>query len=76
MLGRLRVPVHDTSAYALHSGRIGAATALAALGHTDSAIMAAGRWASTAFMVYVRPSIDESERVSAALLEGHTNIQP
>eukprot|EP00611_Tribonema_gayanum_P026674 TRINITY_DN6413_c0_g1_i1.p1 TRINITY_DN6413_c0_g1~~TRINITY_DN6413_c0_g1_i1.p1 ORF type:complete len:397 (+),score=10.78 TRINITY_DN6413_c0_g1_i1:47-1237(+) len=54
--------------YALHSGRIGAATALAAAGCSDSAIMAAGRWSSMSFLVYIRPSTEESSRVSDALV--------
>jgi hypothetical protein len=45
------IGVKDTERYALHSGRIGAATQLAANGHSDSAIMAAGRWKSTSIMV-------------------------
>lgn len=53
--------------FALHSGRIGAATQLAENGMSDSAIMAAGRWKSTAFMVYIRPSIGEAQRVSEVL---------
>jgi hypothetical protein len=52
----------DPHQYALHSGRIGAATRLAAAGASDSAIMAAGRWKSTKFMVYVRASLAETQR--------------
>jgi hypothetical protein len=42
--------------YTLHSGRIGGATALAAAGVADSAIMAAGRWKSDAYSRYIRPT--------------------
>jgi hypothetical protein len=44
------------SNYTLHSGRIGGATALAAAGVADSAIMAAGRWKSDAYLRYIRPT--------------------
>ena len=57
----------DAQQYALHSGRIGGATALAAAGLSDAAIMAAGRWKSLAFMVYVRPNSGDSRAVAAAL---------
>ena len=44
----------DPLQYALHSGRIGCATQLAAQGATNVQIQRAGRWKSLAFMVYVR----------------------
>jgi hypothetical protein len=59
--------VEDAQLFALHSGRIGAATRMAAAGLPDSAIMAAGRWKSASFMVYVRASVAESGAVSQVL---------
>ena len=40
--------------FALHSGRIGGATKLAAQGMSELQIQRAGRWKSRAFMVYVK----------------------
>jgi hypothetical protein len=68
--------VVNVERYALHSGRIGAATKLAAEGHSDSAVMAAGRWKSTSFMAYIRPSTCESDRVSHTLFKEAAPIQP
>ena len=53
--------------FSMHSGRIGGATALAAAGLSDSAIMAAGRWKSDAYQVYPRASRQEASNISAAL---------
>ena len=44
----------DPMQYALHSGRIGGATQLAAQGASDIQIQRAGRWKSLAFIGYVR----------------------
>ena len=44
----------DPMKFALHSGRIGGATQLAAPGLSDLQIQRAGRWNSRAFMTYVR----------------------
>ena len=44
----------DPAQYALHSGRIGGATLLAAQGVPQLQIHLAGRWKSRAFMTYVR----------------------
>ena len=63
------------ASYALHSGRIGGATALAAAGLTDAAIMAAGRWKSDAFMVYVRPNQGDRRAVAAALVAPKKRLQ-
>jgi hypothetical protein len=53
--------------FALHSGRIGGATKLAAQGMSELQIQRAGRWKSRAFMVYVRDAGEGAQRVSAAL---------
>ena len=57
--------------YALHSGRIGGATQLAAQGAANVQIQRAGRWKSLAFMVYVRADGEGAEFVSQALIQ-HT----
>jgi hypothetical protein len=64
----------NASKYTLHSGRIGGATALAATGAADSAIMAAGRWKSDAYKAYTRPTCEEAATISAALTS-NTTIQ-
>ena len=54
--------------FALHSGRIGAATQMAAQGLSALQIQHAGRWKSQAFMVYVRDTGAEgAKEVSRAL---------
>ena len=53
--------------FALHSGRIGEATKLAAQGMPELEIQRAGRWKSWAFMVYVRDAGEGAQKVSAAL---------
>ena len=58
-----RHPAH----YALHSGKIGGATQLAAQGISELQIQRAGRWKSRAFMTYVRAGGEGAEPVSAAL---------
>jgi hypothetical protein len=52
--------------YILHSG-IGGATALAAAGVADSAIMAAGRWKSDAYLRYIRPTRQDAAVAAKAL---------
>ena len=52
--------------FALHSGRIGGATKLAAQGMTELHIQRAGRWKSRAFMVYIRNAGEGAQKVSAA----------
>ena len=67
----LRVSVgslgNDQQQIALHAGRIGGATHLARCGVTAIQIQRAGRWKSTAFMVYVRAESDGAELLSRAL---------
>ena len=53
--------------FALHSGRIGGATKLAAQGMPELQIQRAGRWKSRAFMVYLRDAGEGAQKVSAAL---------
>ena len=57
----------DPAQYALHSGRIGRATQLAAQGASYIQIQRAGRWKSLAFMVYVRAGGEGAEFVSESL---------
>ena len=58
----------DLLQHALHSGRIGGATQLAAQGATNVQIQSAARWKSLAFiMVYVRAGREWAEFVSQAL---------
>ena len=57
----------DLVQYALHSGRIGGPTQLAAQGASDIQIQRAGRWKSLAFMVYVRAGGEGADFVSEAL---------
>ena len=53
--------------FALHSGRIGGATRLAAMGASSRVIQQEGRWSSSAFMVYVRANMEDPQWVSEAL---------
>ena len=53
--------------FALHSGRIGGATKLAAQGRSELQIQRAGRWKFRAFMVYVRDAGEGAQKVSATL---------
>ena len=57
----------DPMQFALHSGRIGGATQLAAQGISELQIQRAGRWKSRAFMTYVREAGEGADAVSAAL---------
>lgn len=50
--------------FALHSGNIGGATRLAAIGASPSMIQQEGSWSSNAFKVHVRVNIDDSGWVS------------
>ena len=56
--------------FALHSGRIGGATRLAAKGVPEAVIKKEGRWSSNAFMAYVRANMQDPAWVSAVLEEG------
>ena len=53
--------------YTSHSLRIGAATTAAALGIPDRMIRTMGRWASDAYMIYVRTPMSTWARTSASL---------
>ena len=53
--------------FALHSGRIGGATRLAAMGASFRVIQREGRWSSSTFMVYVRANMEDPHWVSEAL---------
>ena len=57
----------DPVQYALHLGRIGGRTQLAAQGASDIQIQREGRWKSLAFMVYVRAGGEGADFVSEAL---------
>ena len=59
----------DLLQYALHSGRIGGATQLAAQEATNVQIQRAGRWKSLAFMVDVRAGGEGADFVSQALTQ-------
>jgi len=65
----VRVAGRDPQKYALHSGRIGGATHLASMGASVIQIQRAGRWKSSAFMVYVRAGGEGAKFVSQALTE-------
>lgn len=54
----------DSSLYAGHSFRIGAATAAAAKGVEDSLIQTLGRWKSSAYLSYVRLPPDHLAAIS------------
>ena len=57
----------DPSEYALHSGRIGGATRMAAAGLSSYDIKQQGRWKSDAMSVYIRTNREAEARASAAL---------
>ena len=59
----------DSLQCALHSGRIGGATQLAAQGASNVQIQRADRWKSLAFMVYVRAGGEGAEFFSPALTQ-------
>lgn len=54
---------------ATFNGRIGGATTLAARGASDAVIQTEGRWASKAFMRYVRVNMEDPIWVPEALVE-------
>jgi hypothetical protein len=51
----------EPAEYALHSGRIGGASALQDGGASGAQIQEAGRWHSTAYLVYMRSNKDDDE---------------
>ena len=53
--------------FALHSGRIGGATKLAAQGMSELQIQRAGRWKSRTFMIYMRDAGEGAQKVCATL---------
>ena len=57
----------DPAQYALHSGRVGGATKLAAQGVPELQIQRAGRWKSLTLITYVREAGEGAVSVSAAL---------
>lgn len=57
----------NPSEYALHSGRIGGATRLAAMGLSTYDIQQQGRWKSQAVGMYIRTNKEAEARVSRAL---------
>lgn len=56
-----------TAQFSGHSFRIGAASAAARAGFTDSFIQALGRWKSSAFQTYIRTPVQELTAVAARL---------
>ena len=66
----------DSSQYAGHSFRIGAATAAAACGLNDSTIQMLGRWRSSAYQLYIRTPRDTLASFSAAIGAMPANTEP
>ena len=59
---------YDRRDYAGHSFRVGAATTAASVGVQDSIIKAMGRWESSAYLLYMRISVEDLQRVATKLV--------
>ena len=66
-LTRAGVPIDG---YSGHSFRIGAATAASMAGVPDSVIQSLGRWASAAFLRYIRPPQEHLASYTSAIARG------
>lgn len=69
----LRAIGRDPSLYGAHSCRIGGATAMGWLGAPPERIMAAGRWRSDAYLLYVRESPGQALSYAAAVAGADTD---
>lgn len=56
--------------FALHSGRIGGVTRLAAMGVAEAVIQKEGRWSSDAYKAYVIANMEHPVLVSGVLEAG------
>ena len=82
LVSQLRVALNqagvDSAPYSGHSFRIGAATAAAHAGYSDSFIQSLGRWKSDAFIAYIRTSSDRlvsvAPRLAQTLVHRSTNL--